>query len=72
MYVYHVFVPGAHKGQKRVLDPSELELQMIVSHHVGDENQFQVLCRHSNYSQPQKQPPILWDGVLCALNEAVC
>lgn len=65
-------VPGVHNGQKRVLDPSELEIQMIVSHHVGAENQIQVLCKRSNYSQPQKQPPIFWDRVFCALNEAVC
>lgn len=30
MYVY-VFMPGAHRGQKRVLDLLELELQVIVT-----------------------------------------
>ena len=29
-------VPGAHRGQK---DPLELELEMLVSYHVGDESQ---------------------------------
>lgn len=28
-------VPGAGGGQKRVLDPLELELQVVGSHHVG-------------------------------------
>lgn len=27
-----------HPGQKRALDSLELELQMVVSHHVGTEN----------------------------------
>ena len=30
-----MWVPGAHRGQKRALDHLELELQMAVSHHVG-------------------------------------
>lgn len=34
MYMHHI-VPGTQVGQKRVLDPLELELEMIVSHHVG-------------------------------------
>ena len=36
---------NAFGGQKRVLDPLELELQMVVSHHVGARNQTQVLCK---------------------------
>lgn len=35
MFAYHVCA-CAHGGQKRVWDPLELELQMIMSHHVGD------------------------------------
>lgn len=30
---------GAHGGQKRVLDPLVLELQMFVGHHVNTRNQ---------------------------------
>lgn len=33
-------------GQQRVLDPLELELQMVVSHCVGTGNQAQVLCKN--------------------------
>lgn len=33
--------------QKRVLDPLELELQKIVSRHIGAKNQTQVLCKSS-------------------------
>ena len=28
-------MPGVHGDQKRVSDPLEVELQMIVSHHMG-------------------------------------
>lgn len=31
MYAHHIHT-DAHRGQKRVLNPMELELQMIVSH----------------------------------------
>ena len=34
---------GACGGQKRALDALELELQMVVSHHMGAGNQTQVL-----------------------------
>ena len=30
-----VGMPGALKGQKKVLDPLELEPRMVVRHHVG-------------------------------------
>lgn len=36
---------GAHGGQKRVLDP--LELQLFVRHHVGVRHRTWVLCRSS-------------------------
>lgn len=40
----YVFVSaGTHGGWKRVLDPLELELQMIESYHVGIRNQTWVL-----------------------------
>ena len=40
MYVYvsRVCVLGALVGQTRVSDPLELELQMVVNHHVGAGN----------------------------------
>lgn len=28
-------MPGAHEGQNKALDPSELELQVVVGHYVG-------------------------------------
>lgn len=37
------WVLGASEGQKKTLDPPELELQMVLSHHVGDGNQTRVL-----------------------------
>jgi hypothetical protein len=45
--VYHS-MPGAHGGQKRPLDPLELEAQMVVSYHVGVGNQ-------SHLSRTQRQ-----------------
>lgn len=35
---------GAYSGQKRVLDPLELELQMDVSHHMDVGNYTQIFC----------------------------
>jgi hypothetical protein len=32
--VYHIW-PGACRDQKRLPDPLELELQMVLSHHMG-------------------------------------
>jgi hypothetical protein len=39
MYVYPTRVYSAHRGQKRALEPLELELQTVVSFHVDPENQ---------------------------------
>lgn len=30
---------GAYRGQKKVMDALELELQVVVSHHLGAENE---------------------------------
>jgi hypothetical protein len=38
-------MPGAHGGHKRALDPLELELQGVVSYHMGAGNQIQVLSK---------------------------
>ena len=37
IYVHHMRV-GAGGGQKRALDPLELQLQIVVSYHVGSGN----------------------------------
>ena len=42
----HKCMPDACGNQKTVLDPLELELQKVVSHHVGTGNQTQVLCKN--------------------------
>lgn len=48
MNAYTTSVPDAHRDQKRSLDPLELELQIIVSHHVCMFWELnQVLCRSS-------------------------
>jgi hypothetical protein len=53
MYVFYLHVGGMpttcvsniHSGQKRVLDPSELQLNMIVSHRVGGWSQIWFFCK---------------------------
>lgn len=55
-------VPGVCGGQKRVSSSLELELRMVLNHHVGAWNQTQVLCKtnkcsslyHDMYDSPQK------------------
>jgi hypothetical protein len=52
---WHVFffcttcMPDAHRGQKSVLEPLKLELQIIVTH-LGTWNQTQVLWNSSQCS----------------------
>lgn len=42
-----MYMLGIHGGQKRVSDLMDLELQIIVSHHVDVETRIQVLCKSS-------------------------
>lgn len=37
LHVY-MYTPGAHRGQRRVLEPLELWLEMLVSSHIGAVN----------------------------------
>jgi hypothetical protein len=39
----HVSMHYIHRGQKRALDPLELELQMVISCHVGAETELTSL-----------------------------
>lgn len=49
--VYTPFVSSAWEGQKKTLalDPLELELEVVLRHHVGG-NQTEVLWKSSSYS----------------------
>lgn len=47
MYLTHTQSLRLSPGQKSVMDPLELELQTIVSHHVGAGNTVQVVCKSS-------------------------
>ena len=38
-------MPAAHRLQRKVSEPLELELEMVVGHHVGARNQTQILCK---------------------------
>lgn len=42
--------PGAHRRQKRALDPLGLQLQMTVGYQVSAGNQTQVLCKSNKHS----------------------
>lgn len=51
MSVYRVHgVPRAHKHLKRMLDPLEPELQMVMSYQVGADNPTKVLWNFSQFS----------------------
>ena len=41
---------GAHRGQKRVLGSLELELWMVINHHVDAENRTQVFWKKNKCS----------------------
>lgn len=49
-YVSHMYVPGVLGDQKRALDLLELELWVVLSHHVDVENQTQALWKCSQCS----------------------
>ena len=46
--MYAMCVPGACRGQKKALDLLELELRMVVSHHVGAGNEILVFCKRGS------------------------
>lgn len=50
-------IPSVHGSWKKALDNLELELLMVVSHHMKDKNKNQVLFKSSKYSsQPLRCP----------------
>lgn len=48
--VYNHVHAGTCEGQKRALEPMELELQTVVSYPVPAESRTWVLCKSSNHS----------------------
>lgn len=50
MGVLSARMPAHHECQKRVLDPLELELQVVADRLAGAENQTWVLCKSSQRS----------------------
>jgi hypothetical protein len=51
MCVCATFTHDAHRGQKRALDPLDLDLQMVVSQHVGAAHTPWVLWKGSQCSE---------------------
>lgn len=43
-------MPGTHRDQKKVLDAPDLELWIVVSHHVGSGNNNMVCCKSNKCS----------------------
>lgn len=43
VYLCTMCMPDTHRGQKRVSNPLELELWMVVNHHVGAGSQACIL-----------------------------
>jgi hypothetical protein len=43
MCMCSVFVPDTHRGQNKALNPLKLELQTVISQHVGAGNRTWVL-----------------------------
>lgn len=50
VHICTIYVPDDHAGQKRVSDNLEMELQTVVSHHMGAGNLTQVLCKNNKCS----------------------
>lgn len=47
----HTHINAIGSGsQKRATDPRELDLETVMSHYIGVENQTQVLCKRSRSS----------------------
>lgn len=61
MYVHHVHIFCPQRTKKGIR-PLELELQRLVSHHSGAENQTWILYNSNMCSEPQSslQIPVLW------------
>lgn len=49
VYMYTTFMSGAHIRQKRVSNPLELELWMVINHPVGSKYQTQALCKSNMF-----------------------
>lgn len=47
VYLYTVCTPGAQEGKKRMSDTLELQLQTVVSYHVGVKDKVWVPCKSS-------------------------
>lgn len=56
---------GTQRGQKRLLDLLELELQTIVGYHVDAENRTQVHWNSNQYSSSTCQLSIVPSHVFC-------
>jgi hypothetical protein len=48
--LFVTFLLGAPEGQKSSSDPRDLELQMVMSHHVGAWNWTWALWKNSQYT----------------------
>jgi hypothetical protein len=56
-------MPGTQGGQKIISYVLELEIQMVVNHHVGAGTQTQVLSKQQMCLIPEPSPPHLIEMV---------
>jgi hypothetical protein len=59
VYIYTKYVPSVCGNPKRLLDPLELELWMVVSYPLGAENQIWALCKNKYITESLLLPPYL-------------
>lgn len=50
--MHATLMPGTYRGQIRTLDPLEINLEMVMNHHMGSGKQIYVLFRSDKYSWP--------------------
>lgn len=43
--MYTTYMPGTHRGPKKISDPQNPELQTVVNRHLGPGNQTWILCK---------------------------
>jgi hypothetical protein len=48
----HEGIPGSYRGQEKISNSLELELQMFVTYHVTAGKEIQVFCKSRKYSSP--------------------
>lgn len=66
-------MPGAYRGQKRGQDALKLEIKMVVTYHMGSENETQVLYKNKFSELPSRvSSPLHGDYYLSKEQTVIC